>query len=425
VLLNARQARDEPPLLIDHAPGHTIVRVPVCCSHQVTQYQMMVREYTISTALEQVMALYCIHPDIFHIRYSDNGSRAAAHVARRMGKKVVFTITADPHRTMSANFARLRPANVTTSGLLCKLHRVTIADQLLDLADGLIAMPNSAGIAPLVAYFPQLILDPETRAKPLRAIAEGIQLTTDRQADVLEKDALMDLLCHDQAGRGKCQLDPGFSNRPVMLNVGRLHPIKQQHLLVQAWAESGLWQDYNLVLVGGQAENPTRIERKMMAQIEATFARYPKARGRFCFLPAMPNDQLRRLERGIVELLPAPHPHVYVCSSAKEEFGIAVLEAMAAGFLTFGPRAGGLSSYVDTGRNGFLIDTSTAAGIAGGLTGVLRGDGLADAQLRDIATEGTRTVRQQFDIRTTATTLARFYAEIAGAEGAPGEATAS
>jgi D-inositol-3-phosphate glycosyltransferase len=98
---------------------------------------------------------------------------------------------------------------------------------------------------------------------------------------------------------------------------------------------------------------------------------------------------------------------------------------MAAGFLAFGPRAGGLSSYVDTGRNGFLIDTSTAAGIAGGLTGVLCDAGFTNAQLRDIAAEGTRTVRERFDIRTAATALARFYAEIAGAQGAPGEATAS
>jgi glycosyltransferase involved in cell wall biosynthesis len=414
VLLNAQQARDEPPLLIEQAPRHTIVHVPICCSHQVTQYQMMVQEYAIRTALERVMALYCIRPDVFHIRYSDNGSRAAAQVARRMGKKVVFTITTDPHRTMSANFGKPRLGSVEARSLLSNLHKVTIADQLLDLADGLIVMPNSAGIAPLVSYFPQLVLDPETRAKPLRAIAEGIQVIPDGQEDLMEKDTLLHLVCHDEARQSERRLDPGFSNRPIMLNVGRLHPIKQQPLLVQAWAESGLWRDYNLVLIGGQAENPTRIERKMGAQIEATLARYPGARDRFCFLPAMPNDQLRRLERSIVQLLPSPRPHVYACSSVKEEFGIAVLEAMAAGFLAFGPQAGGLSSYIETGRNGFLIDTGTMASIADGLTSVLRGDSFTNAQLRGIAAEGTRTVRERFDIRTTAAAFARFYQEIAG-----------
>jgi len=54
-------------------------------------------------------------------------------------------------------------------------------------------------------------------------------------------------------------------------------------------------------------------------------------------LPAMPNEQIRQLEYSMIELLPAPLPHVYVCSSQKEEFGIAVLEAMEAGFLVFGP----------------------------------------------------------------------------------------
>ena len=89
-----------------------------------------------------------------------------------------------------------------------------------------------------------------------------------------------------------------------------------------------------------------------------------------------------------------------------------MLEAMEAGFLVFGPEIGGLSSYIETGTNGFLMDTSTASSMGRALTDVLRG-GFPDDQLRAIAEAGSRTVRERFNIQETAKVFTRFYREIA------------
>ena len=408
VLLNAERAEDDPPLCMEHAPGHTVVHVPICCRYEITQYHMMVQEVPIQQALRQVLATFHIEPDIFHIRYSDHGSRVATRVGRAMGKRVVFTLTTDPHRRLTGAFPDSRVAGLDARALTLNLQKVYLADQLVALADGLVAMPSASGTDPLKAYFPQLVLEEAARPKPLRMIAEGIQLLQEMPADETQ-DALLTGLCDVESAQQGTRLDLGFQNRPIMLNVGRLHPVKQQHVLVQAWAESGMWRTYNLVLIGGNFEHPTETEREIQARIDATFAQYPAARGRFCFLPAMPNAQVRALESAIIKTLPAPRPHVYACSSEKEEFGIAVLEAMDAGFLAFGPEIGGLSSYITPGENGFLIDTGSADSMAAALVEVLLGDRFTPRMLHDVAERGQQTVRERFDIRTTAKAFVDFY----------------
>ena len=50
------------------------------------------------------------------------------------------------------------------------------------------------------------------------------------------------------------------------------------------------------------------------------------------------------------------------CPSFKEEFGIAILEAMAAGFVAIAPKRGE-KSYRRDGYNGFLIDTTDEVSI--------------------------------------------------------------
>jgi hypothetical protein len=86
---------------------------------------------------------------------------------------------------------------------------------------------------------------------------------------------------------------------------------------------------------------------------------------------------------------------------------------MDAGFLAFGPQEGGLPTYIESGFNGFLMDTRTADGLVQALTGVLRDGAFTAAQLQAIAAAGARTVRERTDIRKTAAELAHFYLEIA------------
>jgi glycosyltransferase involved in cell wall biosynthesis len=166
------------------------------------------------------------------------------------------------------------------------------------------------------------------------------------------------------------------------------------------------------VLVSGNLENPNETEKAMLTRIENLITHYPHISGRLCFTGAMSNAEVRLLEQGIIQDAESSRPHVYVCSSSKEEFGIAILEAMAAGFLLFGPERGGLSSYVHHGKNGFLVDTGSAQTMIETLSQVLL-DNQSDVEhLHTIAEAGQKTIRETFDIRRIAPQFAEFYQEI-------------
>ena len=55
---------------------------------------------------------------------------------------------------------------------------------------------------------------------------------------------------------------------------------------------------------------------------------------------------------------------VYVDGAVKEEFGLAVLEAMAAGLVVVAPSTGGPSTYVDDRDTGILVDPGADLGSA-------------------------------------------------------------
>ena len=52
---------------------------------------------------------------------------------------------------------------------------------------------------------------------------------------------------------------------------------------------------------------------------------------------------------------------VYACASEKEEFGLALLEAMASGLSVLGPALGGPPTFIEDGVTGVIADTATVA----------------------------------------------------------------
>jgi glycosyltransferase involved in cell wall biosynthesis len=153
------------------------------------------------------------------------------------------------------------------------------------------------------------------------------------------------------------------------------------------------------------------VEKDMIAAIDLVFQHYPEAKGRFCLLPAIENEKLRKLEMAICQGIATSTPHVYACSSYKEEFGISLLEAMDAGMLVFGPLQGGVNSYIRSGENGFLMDTSSVEEMKKAFHHSLRLT--AQDELFAIARRGQETVREQYDIQTSARQFARMYLDIA------------
>ena len=55
---------------------------------------------------------------------------------------------------------------------------------------------------------------------------------------------------------------------------------------------------------------------------------------------------------------------IYVSASLKEEFGMAILEAMASGLVVVAPDGGGPATYVADGVTGILADTTSPAALA-------------------------------------------------------------
>ncbi|MFD9698740.1 glycosyltransferase family 4 protein [Lentzea sp. NPDC059081] len=376
----------------DAALDHWTVHVPVDSPVALTQTEMASHRAGITWWLTKLLPRCGLTPDVVHVRYSDDGSLAVADAARVLGAKLVFTVTPDPHR----HLAERHPEDAEDlTAMRFDLHRVRVADHLVERADQVITIGGRQD--EVLTHFPRL--DPAE----LLALEEGIA-----PAPPPSGRSLVPSLYAESA---LPRLDPSARGLPVLLNVGRLHPMKQQPRLVRAWLDAGLHRTTALVLIGGSTTARTPDEQAVLDEVLALSRSAPEARGRLAVLPAWSNQDVRRLQH---ELAAAPvssgAPHVYACASAKEEFGIAVLEAMEAGLLALGPQRGGLPNYVDQGRNGFLADTSDTRSLAEGLRHVVD---LGPAAA-PIAAAGQRTVRARFRIDAVAEPFAALYTRLSG-----------
>ncbi|MFD3807777.1 glycosyltransferase [Streptomyces sp. NPDC058619] len=349
-------------------------------------------------------------PDLVHVRYADDGSLAVAEAARRLGARVVFTATPDPHRRMSERHAgdRVRTA-ADREELRQDLHRVFAADRLVERADEVVGIPGPGGTAELVRHFPQLagVRGGMGPAAP----PEGITAHRPLPDEHPRGERLLELLFG--AGDRPSALDPAARGLPLLLTVGRLHPLKQQHVLVRAWIESGLHRRSTLVVVGGSASAHAAdaAEREVRTAIAGLCAAHPEAAARLALVPALPNSEVRCLERALARSATTGRAH-YVCPSAKEEFGIAVLEAMDAGLPVAATGRGGVPHYLRDTVNGLLLDTSSAVRLAQGVERLLA---LPDGDVAAMTARAAETVRGDYSIEAAASAFASVYAGMARA----------
>ncbi|MEU7786187.1 glycosyltransferase [Amycolatopsis sp. NPDC049159] len=401
------QLRDRESLADAGTGGHVVLRLPVDAPGAPAQAELARHRPSIGFLARHLLWLAGCTPDVVHVRYSDDGSAAVADAARAMGSRTVFTLTADPHRTLAE---RHRPApGADRASARFDLHRVWAADRLVAAADTVLGLPGRPD-GELTAYFPRLRDRPEPES-----LAEGIPvLSPTAAAEARQQQLIASLFA---AGSGLPRLAPEARGVPVVLSVGRLHPVKQQDLLVEAWLARGLYRESALVLVGGDPADPTGDEARILDRIRQLADDHPDAAGRLAVLAALSNEDVRLLEHGLTRLLPAPTPHLYACPSRKEEFGIAVLEAMDAGLLVLGPRRGGLGHYIDHGRNGLLADTADLGTFGDALTAFVRGAAGDPARARAAAAAGRETVARRFGIHEVAGRFAAAYQRTAATSG--------
>ncbi len=374
--------------------------------------------------------------DVLHLRMADVGSMAASAVATRLGIPTVFTLAPDPHAVIHAldmtgalsrdNFGAVDEIEhywfrtglvrrLAAGAYRCALFpRPQLRDQLRDLLG--------------------IDIDNDTEPRRYTVVPEGIDLTV---AEAAQREAeLATVTGPSQAtaaprpslASGSHALPPALADLrgliaalpadrhglPIALTVGRLHRVKGMATVVEAWAaDSDLWQRCNLLVVGGDLHHPSADEQGQLDAIAAVMAENPDAAAGLVLSGHRPNDVVARWMAVAHAGLPgsiAPNG-VYVCGSLKEEFGLALIEALAAGLVVVGPDAGGPATYVDESITGFLVDTRSPTAVAAGVGRAL--DLAVDPAAQGRVEAARRLVHDRYTIQAMARTLSGVYTGIA------------
>lgn len=344
--------------------------------------------------------------DVAHLRFADVGTFVAARVFRRLGVPVVFTLAPDPHAVLreSETAGRLDRATFPAADLEQQyVFRAWLVDRMMREADALTVLPRPG----LERELRDLLGPAFAAVRPDRicTIPEGISVDSAARRPVAPGGPAVRSLASAIAGLPEER--PGL---PLLLTVARLNRVKGIPALVEAWAgDAGLLESFNLVIVGGDLEHPTPEERHVLAEIGAVCARLPQARRGLVLLGHRPHDEVPQLLRAAAHGIPGvvEAGGVYACSSRKEEFGLALLEALAAGLPVVGPDRGGPPTYVEDGETGFLVDTTDLASLRTGLrrAASIRLDPFRAARARSL-------VEERFTVDAMADRLVALYGRV-------------
>ncbi len=353
--------------------------------------------------------------DVLHLRMADVGSLAAADVARELGIPTVFTVAPDPHSVI---------ASMDRSGALTRSGFGTV-DQREHFWFRTRLVQGLAASASHTVFFPR----PEL-ARDMRELV-GIDLAEhpDRRTVVAEGVDL-EVIDRDVAAAAYPGASPDLAEMldalpaerrrlPLLLSVGRLHKVKGMATLVATWAGSALSERANLLIVGGDLDSPSPDEREQLDLIaQAVPEDAWSARG-LLIAGHRPNDVTARWLAAARLGMPgrAAPGGAYVCASMKEEFGLALLEAMAAGLVVVAPDGGGPATYVLDGDTGFLTATWDSARLEEAVDAALdrAAEAAADSD-GDLARRARRIVADRFTIQAMARALAPVYRGVAAAE---------
>ncbi|HEY6057380.1 MAG TPA: glycosyltransferase, partial [Candidatus Limnocylindrales bacterium] len=371
-------------------------------------------------------------PDVIHLRMADAGTLAAANVAAMLGIPTVFSLAPDPHGLIASREAsgdldrRNFGIDDTTLHMWYRVHLVgrlarqaahialfprdRLIDQLRELVGiDVRATPGRFTVVPKGIDVAQI-----RHAAAAMASSEAVGAPDHAKPGVADagepggappRDALAYLLDRVAA------LPPTRHGLPIVLSVGRLNKLKGMARLAQAFAsDPALRARATLVIVGGDLDDPNPAEAIELAWIGAAQAAQPDLATALVLLGHRPNGEVAQLlaavRHGVGRLI-GPDG-AYACASRKEEFGLAIVEALAAGLPVVAPLAGGPATYVEEGRTGWLVDTSDPAALA---CGVARALDLAGRPGR--AEYAAETIASRYDISGMARVMTSIYSRVA------------
>jgi glycosyltransferase involved in cell wall biosynthesis len=218
-----------------------------------------------------------------------------------------------------------------------------------------------------------LLLAHDVPASRIISIPNGIDTTQFKPASATERTDL----------RYQLNLPEGV---PIAVFVGRLQPVKQVDVLLNAWPNltSG-----RLVILGDgeQREN-----------LEQQVTRFNLS-DRVEFRGMVPN---------VVDFLRAAD--IFVLPSASEGLSVALLEAMASGLVPIATAIGGTTDLIQDGQTGLLVQSGDVAGLNDALC-----HALSNADWRREISEAARSfVVANYDMRVVAAQLASLYRDVVG-----------
>ena len=185
----------------------------------------------------------------------------------------------------------------------------------------------------------------------------------------------------------------GLGDGPVLLFAGRIQPLKGADLALRALAELGDPRAV-LLVVGGPSgpDGPAELAR-LHALVDEL-----GVRGRVRFVPPRTHADLARYYRAV---------DVCLVPSHSESFGLVALEAAACGTPVVASAVGGLSSLVDDGITGHLVDSRDPGDYAAPIAGLL-----ADPDAAAAMGARAEVASRRYAWSMTAARLRRLYADL-------------
>ena len=329
------------------APGHRVERIRFGPGGVVPWREAWVHRTQIERRLLEIGRSLSGRRVVWHLRMADVGTLAGAAVARRLGQPVVFTAAPDPHIVIDAlqDSGHLDRSRFAVEDAASQYwFRARMVERLTAQVEHLAVLPRPTIERELVEL---LGIEPADLAARSTVIAEGVDVGESTRA----RARLLDGTTSPEVRRVLDSLPVERRRLPWLLTVGRLHPSKGPQRIVEAVvAQTDLAERVNIVIVGGDIVRPSPDEQSTIELVRR--AARSSTSGLVSLTGHLPPSAVSDLMAFV-----AAHGGVYVCASDKEEFGLAIVEALGAGAMVVAPERGGPASYVDDGDTGVLCDT--------------------------------------------------------------------